>query len=92
MNVKSHSKKMIIHALALLCGFLLVFTLFYNWLKGQSGGDMAVVLFSVIFLVIYTLIIGLVTYSWQFKAKYGVISGLLSSYFLAYILFKLLLY
>ena len=69
-----------------------MFTMLYFWLKGQSGGDMAHVLFSVIFLVAYTLIIGLVTYSWEFKAKHGVISGLITSYFLAYILFKVFIY
>jgi hypothetical protein len=53
---------------------------------------MALVLLSVIFLVAYTLIIGLVTYTWKFKAKHGVIFGLITSYFLAYILFKVFIY
>ena len=84
--------KFLKHSLLVICGFLVVFTMLYFWLKGQSGGDMALVLFSVIFLVVYTLIIGLVTYSWEFREKYGLISGLITSYFLAYILFKVLIY
>jgi len=84
--------KFIKHSLLVLFGFLVVFIMLYFWLKGKSGGDIALVMFSVIFLVVYTLIIGLVTYSWELNAKYGLISGLLTSYFLAYILFKVFIY
>jgi hypothetical protein len=84
--------KILKHSLIVLCGFLAVFTLLYFLLKGQSGGDIALVMFCVIFLVVYTLSIGLVTFSWGFKEKIGLISGLLISYILAYILFKLFAY
>lgn len=84
--------KFIKHLLLLPFGFLLVFTMLYFWLKGESGGDIALVIFSLIFLVVYSLAIGIATYSWEFKAKYGVISGLLSSYLFAYLLFRLFLY
>ncbi len=83
--------KFIKHFLFVLCGFLVVFTFLFFWLKGQSGGDIALVMFSVIFLIVYSLIIGFATYSWEFKAKIGLISGLLTSYFLAYILFNFLI-
>lgn len=84
--------KFIKHLLLLPFGFLLVFTMLYFWLKGESGGDIVLVIFSLIFLVVYSLAIGIATYSWEFKAKYGVISGLLSSYLFAYLLFRLFLY
>ena len=81
--------KIIKHLMLVLFGFLAAFTVLYLWLKGQSGGDIALVVICVIFLIVYTLSIGLVTYSWDFKEKIGVISGLVTSYISAYILFKL---
>ncbi|TNE55779.1 MAG: hypothetical protein EP338_03120 [Bacteroidetes bacterium] len=78
--------KQIKHALFVLCGFLLVFTLLYLCFKGQSGGDITLALFSIIFLIVYTLVIGLITYSWKLKAKFGLIAGLLLSYGVASIL------
>jgi len=92
MKSTNNISKMIKHTILIVCGFLLVFTLLYYWFKGQSGGDIGLVMFSVIFLTVYTLIIGGLTYSWLLKDKIGVILGLLSSYLLAYILFKILLY
>jgi hypothetical protein len=92
MKPNSIKYKMFKHTLLVVCGFIFVFAIFYSKFKGQSGGDIGLIMFSVIFLTICTLVIGVITYSWEFKAKFGVILGLLTSYLLAYVLFKILVY
>lgn len=69
----------------------IVFFLLYKWLKGQSGGDMVLSLFSIIFLVVLTLGIGMYSFSWDIKEKIGLIIGLVLSYLMEYILLSITL-
>lgn len=69
----------------------IVFLILFQLLKEQSGGDLAIRLFSILFLIVLTLSIGVYSMSWKFYEKIGFIFGLLLAYLLEYILLSVTL-
>jgi hypothetical protein len=91
MKFISSSEKILKHALLVILGAIVVFMLLFLWLHGSSGGDIGILFFGKAFLIIYTITLGMYSYDWKFKSKMGIISGLLASYMLAFLMFAMIL-